>query len=803
MFRSRWSRALALLILLFGTLYVVASLYLPSSRRLVFGVDKRTGKVRVVESHTTFLPPNQFYRLEFDRRDGWAQKDGFVRIESAEQIPVTIDYRLRFGIAGDRLPDARTLVQQGWSAWVGHRVADAVNAVTQHVPIEELLAPNSRFYMERDPLKRAVTAYLAQSGLKVTAFEIARIEADHDALLKVKRAELRREARGVAGRVAIFAIDGADWDLLSELSNDGNIPNLKALAKGGVTGSVQTIQPTVAPMLWTTVATGLAPDRHGVLDFVDHNRNAAVDAYTRRAPALWDIAEAFGRHSMVVNWWTAWPPTSPDTFTYDVPVELQTAAVHPEKYAQRVQGLAIPPDKIGYQQIRRFLTVTPDEFDKATDLHDPTNIFRNVLAKSWSDHRAAINVYNEQQPLVFMMTYDGTDAVNHLFAPFHPPMRDGVSSDGYRKYWAAVTTYYTEVDRMIGEWMQVLPADTTVIVMSAYGFRWGKNRPYSIPNGSALSDHKNPGVFIAYGNHVVRGGGNHALTLYDITPTVLAILGLPQSADMPGHVLTWAFSGITPVQSVRVVSYSEFMSTRPLMPSANVEPKRYQADLQAIGHLSDPSRNLTPQFEDEDTQTANANATPLPPDVWGRYAYLNNSGIGLLKQRKINDAIDAFNQASELNPHRAVPHLNLAMALLEKQQYTSADAEFLKAVAAGLPNSEQWFIDYAAWYRDHDVPTRAIAVLSKGKELFPQSFAIAANLGATLVSVDRFTEGVPELERALGLQPSSTTALNNLGTFYAKQHDYGRALDFWNRSLAIDGRQPQIRAAAEAARTRL
>jgi len=214
----------------------------------------------------------------------------------------------------------------------------------------------------------------------------------------------------------------------------------------------------------------------------------------------------------------------------------------------------------------------------------------------------------------------------------------------------------------------VLPADTTVIVMSAYGFRWGKDRPRSIPNGSAaLSDHRNPGIFIAYGNHVAHGnGGTHPLTLYDITPTALAILGLPQSGDMPGHVLTWALNGITPVQTLRVVSYSEFMSTRPLQPSANVEPKRYQADLKSIGHLSDPSRNLTPQLEDQDVETAD-NATPLPPDVWGRYAFLNNTGIQLLKQKKPNDAIDAFNQAIELNPHRAVPHLNLAMAMLERQ----------------------------------------------------------------------------------------------------------------------------------------
>ena len=57
--------------------------------------------------------------------------------------------------------------------------------------------------------------------------------------------------------------------------------------------------------------------------------------------------------------------------------------------------------------------------------------------------------------------------------------------------------------------------------------------------------------------------------------------------------------------------------------------------------------------------------------------------------------------------------------------------------------------------------------------------------------------------RALGLQPSSTLALNNLGLFYAKQNDYGRALDYWNRSLSIEPHQPQIRDAAVAARSRL
>ena len=99
--------------------------------------------------------------------------------------------------------------------------------------------------------------------------------------------------------------------------------------------------------------------------------------------------------------------------------------------------------------------------------------------------------------------------------------------------------------------------------------------------------------------------------------------------------------------------------------------------------------------------------------------------------------------------------------------------------------------------------SRAIALLEKGKELFPQSYAIAANLGSALVAANRYSEGIPELERALGMQPSSTTVLNNLGIYYAKKDDYARALDYWNRSLSIEPHQPQIRQAADAARTRL
>jgi tetratricopeptide (TPR) repeat protein len=454
--------------------------------------------------------------------------------------------------------------------------------------------------------------------------------------------------------------------------------------------------------------------------------------------------------------------------------------------------------------VRRFLNITDREYSNAVSgggPTDPVNIFRGILNKTWTDHRVAIDLYQQQQPIVTMMSYEGTDAVNHLFAPFHPPLREGVSSELYRRYWPTVANYYSEIDRMIGEWMKVLSDDTTVIIMSAHGFRWDRQRPRAQPDGrSALSDHRNPGVFIAYGNHIVPSRATRSVSLYDIVPTVLSLLGLPPSSEMAGKHIEWLFRDITPVTSVRVVSYEEFFAGQ-ASASGAIEAQQYRQRLQAFGHLPDPSR-VEPALGAGIPEGQPAGIA-LPPEQWGAYAYYNNLGIELRREEKLREASEAFERAIQLNPTRPTPYLNLAMTVFDREQYTAADALFVQAVSRGLPEADQWFVDFAALYRSRNMTTRAITLLLKGKELFPQSYLIAVNLGSALAQAGRYTDGVAELERALGLQPSSTLALNNLGVFYARREDYARALDFWNRSLSIDPNQPEIRAAAEAASTHI
>ncbi|MEO8218957.1 MAG: alkaline phosphatase family protein [Acidobacteriota bacterium] len=802
MARRKFLQFIAILIALTGIMYVMISLYVSSPRRLIFGVDKRSGAVRTAAQGLLFLPPHQFYRLSFETSNGSAVRDGFTWLRSKEGVPFGIFYRLRFGIGRERLPDSKRLVQEGWSAWIRARVSEAVSVVAREFPIEQLTAPTADFSRERELLRAAVARHLAQSGLQVSGFEIQKIEIDRDALRDYKRAELRRNARGPVGRVALFAIDGADWELLSELIKDDRLPNIKALIQGGVTGSVQTLQPTIAPLLWTTVATGSTPDRHGVLDYFDSRGGELVNSSSRRVPPLWDICDAFGRSAAVVSWWTAWPPLENSAAVFDLPVLSADQAIYPPELAPLVQSSAIPADTITYSQISRFLNITAAEYQNALAAakeSDPIIIFRSVLAKTWTDHRAGIEIYRNRKPMLMMLNWSGTDAINHIFGPFHPPMREGISSENYRKFWPTVTNYYSELDREIGEWMRVISdqaPDTTVILLSAHGMEWGKSRPDTLPQGgSGLFAHQGPGVFIAWGNHIRPNRGSHTLALYDIAPTVLGLLGLPKSNDMPGTFLAWAFDDVTPIESVHVGSYRDLITARNFTSAVERNTAPVRARLEELGHIADPNRVAMP------LQTTQSRS--LTREQWGLYAYYNNLGVQLMEQSKSTDAKDAFERAIGLNPDRPIPYLNLSVILFDKQQYSKADEMFQQALIKGLPKPENYIVDFAALYRTRDMTTRAISLLRSGKELFPQSYLIAANFGSALMAGERYAEGLTELERALALRPTSTLVLNDLGLYYYQKKDPARAIDYWNRSLTIDARQPDIRRAVTSVQARM
>ena len=789
--QNRSIKAFLLILAIGGLIYVAVSLFLPSPNRLIFGIDRQSGEVKLAESSVTFLPPHNYRRVSFLKRNGAAQTAGITQTRSKENVPIRIAYRMRFDIGSTQLPDARRIVIDGWDPWFSARVAEAVRAFSGEIPVEDLIAPTSRYSDIRERLRQAVVAHLGQTGIEVSAFQIESLTVDREALLAYKRQELRRRARGAVGRVAVFGIDGADWELIDSLVDGGRMPNLAAMIRDGAKGEMQSVQPLVNPLGWASLSTGLPPSRHGIVDFFDRGSDAPVTSRSRNAPAVWEITAAFGRPALVDDWWTAWPPLRDEAVIVDPTNEKIELAPELEK-------LRVQRETIGFPQISRFAEVDKGELDEAlasNDPHEPLVILREVLAQTWTDHRVGLALYQQERPMLFMLGFPGADVIHHVFAPFHPPGRAAVDWDQRTRYWPVVINYYVELDRLLGEWMQILPEETTVMVVSAFGHEWGSSRPTTMPfDRSDLSSHRENGVFVTYGNRVDPSRSMRSISVLDVTPTILTLLGLPIADEMPGEMAESFFSDVDPIEAVQIASYSDVVELDRRRPRpGSPDPETYRERLALVGHVA-------PQT-DESHRSSEPPATGGPD--WGRYAWLNNEGVRLAGEGNLDEAIDALERAIAIKDDRATPYLNLSRLALKRQRFTSAEALVWKAVDAGAEDPETVILDLAAWYRANDMPSRAISFLEDAVERYPDSFALIANLGSALAAADRYTDAIPVLEGALGLRPTSTEVLNNLGTIYAQRNDLGRALDYWNRSLEIAPRQPKIAEAVRAAVTRL
>jgi hypothetical protein len=60
------------------------------------------------------------------------------------------------------------------------------------------------------------------------------------------------ESPPVRPPVLLLAVDGLEWSVLLPMVQRGDMPTLRGLMERGVFGELQTLHPTVSPVIWTT-----------------------------------------------------------------------------------------------------------------------------------------------------------------------------------------------------------------------------------------------------------------------------------------------------------------------------------------------------------------------------------------------------------------------------------------------------------------------------------------------------------------------------------------------------------------------
>ncbi len=368
---------------------------------------------------------------------------------------------------------------------------------------------------------------------------------------------------GAGGRILMVGIDSADWDVIGPLMDEGKLPNLAALVESGVSCDLHSLEPKQkSPTIWATIATGKLPEKHGITDYVDPLTKNLMTSNVRTARTFWDIIGERGMTVTVVGWLVSWPAEAvngymvTDYFRYSPRPDrpLPEHLTYPEDLLDEVESLRVVSEDITDEDLDRFIdldaAMTADEAQRLpvdqmfAEMRAISEIERRALALSniLAGDRTFLSVTRHlmrDRPTDVSIVYlRGVDTASHKFwADAHPgEVGFPVSQTESRVFGGTVARYYEYADEMLGFLVDDF-GDGTVIVCSDHGFEGPK--PGQPPGG--INDHGPLGILVMSGDAFKDGVQIPERSVRDVTPTILALCGLPVGDDMDGAVIEDAF----------------------------------------------------------------------------------------------------------------------------------------------------------------------------------------------------------------------------------------------------------------------
>lgn len=502
-------------------------------------------------------------------------------------------------------------------------------------------------------------------------------------------------SKGLTKRVLLLGWDAADWNIIHPLMEAGQMPVFQKLVEHGVSGQLATLQPVISPILWTSIATGKRADKHDILGFVEPTPDGGgirpVSSTSRKSKALWNILSQSGLRSVVVNWFASHPaePISGTILTNHLSVvvgpgggrlSLAADAVHPPESLDLAESFRVHPGEITVEQLLPFFPSA-----RPTDKSDPRiRMLAQILAQCATLQNAATHFAAERDWNLLAIYSDAIDHAGHVFMEYYPPAMAHVSPEDASVYGDIITGIYRFHDMLLGRLLDLVGRDTTVILISDHGFYHDHLRPrvrehFREPakkfgnEMNPVSWHRLHGVFVAAGQGIKRDELFHGTSLLDITPTVLALLGLPVPDDMDGRALTGIFS--EPVELKHISSYE------PENPNDGVHRNVAPAE-------SDPftNRQVMEQLAALGYIEAPDDAAPQKGVTETKWVRLNNLAQVYFSAGRFAEALDVL---QKFLPDRDDIHLRcrIALCLLGLRRIDEADKSMaeVKPDALKLP----------------------------------------------------------------------------------------------------------------------
>lgn len=275
-------------------------------------------------------------------------------------------------------------------------------------------------------------------------------------------------------RTLIIGLDGATYDLLDPLVEEGIMPNLGRIMKDGARGVLRSTIHPLTPPAWTTMTTGRTPGNHGVFDFIRVDRDGTKPSYTLATssdvmvPTIWQIASREGLRATTLNFPVTFPakPIEGVVIPGYVPWSYLGRAIHPRPVFKMLKEKGVfkaSEMSTDWQHERKAVQGLSEN-----QLEDWVN-FHITRENRWFD--ILMTLMEEEPSELTAVLFDGTDRIQHLcYHLIDRETRGDYDTPDAIKTRDLALQYYRNVDGYIQQMIDKAGPDAQVFIVSDHGF---------------------------------------------------------------------------------------------------------------------------------------------------------------------------------------------------------------------------------------------------------------------------------------------------------------------------------------------
>jgi len=447
-------------------------------------------------------------------------------------------------------------------------------------------------------------------------------EKKPSALLK----QLVAQSKPTNVKVLLVGIDGQTFDVMDPMIKEGKLPHMKKLIRNGSYGILKSYDPMKSPSIWTTIVTGRRRGVHGILDFYsrsnqNRNKKVLITSNDRQISAIWNWVGLFGKTVGFAGWWASWPAETVNGWIISDRITRSRfnewtggrkyqALTYPPELMEEFWPMIVDPSEPPLEEIHEMVQFTEDELNEFHAASMPIfshglSVFKFAYCSQLSYEKMVLHMLNKEQPDLTGVYLIANDPICHTFWHYYEPDKfENVDPEKANRLGKLIPSFYEHNDRYLAQLLDKVDSKTVVMVVSDHGFQASGVVPEQVSAeefeglkkeaikketvtvGQAGIHHLN-GVLIAWGRPIKKGFKIQNASVFDITPTILALMGLPVPEDMDGRVLTEIFDPLFqknhPIQTCS--SFKNYFDRQKIEVSTDIDEKEILDKLRALGYI--------------------------------------------------------------------------------------------------------------------------------------------------------------------------------------------------------------------------